>query len=67
MADVGEVIIPPSSDWRVGEELTFVDCYGERPKTGKVTGHPGPYSLVVAVGKTPFTISTSLIKRELDW
>jgi hypothetical protein len=53
--------LPPSSNWRIGDHLTFVDCYGERPKVGQVFQYAGPFSLVVMVGKTPYTISTSLV------
>jgi hypothetical protein len=57
---------PPSSNWRPNDRLSFRDCYGSNRKEGVVTGFAGPYSVIVRVGRTEFTVPTSLIVDPFD-
>lgn len=56
----------PSSNWNRGDRLSFRDCYGSNRKEGVVIGIAGPYSVIVLVGKTEFTVPTSLIVDPFD-
>lgn len=48
---------------KVGQTVTFRDCYGSNPKTGKIVER-NAYSSLIDVGGSPYLVPDCLIATE---